>query len=284
MTKPSQANQDGFTFTDKDFHRLRGMVKQLTGINLSEQKRELVYGRLTRRLRALRFTTFKEYCDYLESNPDAELEHFTNAITTNLTSFFRENHHFEMLSTPPIRDWLLQRFTQNGRLRIWSAGCSTGEEPYSIAITLAETIPDVFNKNVKILATDLDTNVVATGRAGIYPENRIEGVSQDRVKKWFVQGAGELTGMVRVADKLRNMITFNQLNLMGDWPMKGPFDVIFCRNVLIYFDKPTQQKLFNRYADLLCQDGVLFIGHSETVAELCDRLDLVAKTQYRKLY
>lgn len=272
-----------FEFTDRDFTRLRDLVRQLTGISLSDQKRELVYGRLTRRLRALGIANFRDYCDFLEANLDHELEHFTNAITTNLTSFFRENHHFEMIAGEPLHGWLTRRLQENGRLRFWSAGCSTGEEAYSLAITLAETIPDVFNRDVKILATDLDTNVVATGRAGIYPENRIEALSGERKRTWFQKGSGDSTGMVKVADELRGMVTFNPLNLMGDWPMRGPFDIIFCRNVVIYFDKPTQATLFDRYANMLCDDGVLFIGHSETMAEICTRFDLVAKTMYRKL-
>ncbi len=272
-----------FTFTDKDFERLRGLVKELTGISLSEQKRELVYGRLTRRLRALGFSSFKDYCDFLEEHLDHELEHFTNAITTNLTSFFRENHHFELLANDPLHSWLMSRLGQNRKLRFWSAGSSTGEEAYSLAITLAETIPDVFNKDVKILATDLDTNVIATGRNGVYPENRIDALSTERKRKWFQRGGGNATGMVKVDDRLREMVTFNQLNLMADWPMRGRFDVIFCRNVVIYFDKPTQGVLFNRYADMLCDDGVLFIGHSETMADVCTRFDLVGKTMYRKI-
>ncbi len=273
-----------FEFTDRDFSRLRELVKHLTGISLSDQKRELVYGRLTRRLRALGLVSFRQYCDFLEDNLDQELEPFTNAITTNLTSFFRENHHFEMLGSEPLHGWLMQRLNRNGRLRLWSAGCSTGEEAYSLAITLAETIPDIFKQDIKILATDLDTNVVATGRAGVYPENRVEALSTQRKKAWFRRGAGEATGMVRVMDDLRQMVTFNPLNLMAEWPMKGPFDVIFCRNVVIYFDKPTQATLFDRYADMLCDDGLLFIGHSETMTEVCTRFDLVAKTMYRKLH
>lgn len=272
-----------FEFTDADFARLRVLVKEMTGINLSEQKRELVYGRLTRRLRALGIGSFRAYCDFLEANPDAELEHFTNAITTNLTSFFRENHHFEMLANEPLRSWLLQRLSTTGKLRCWSAGCSTGEEPYSLAITLAENIPNVFERDVRILATDLDTNVVATAATGVYPENRIESIDRERKAKWFARGTGSNAGMVRVSEKLRKMITFNQLNLMNDWPMRGKFDVIFCRNVVIYFDKPTQSVLFNRYADALCDDGVLFIGHSETMAEVCTRFDLIGKTMYRKI-
>lgn len=284
MTRSDRGALITFAFTDSDFSRLRALVKELTGISLSDQKRELVYGRLTRRLRALGFQAFKDYCDYLEENLDDELEHFTNSITTNLTSFFRENHHFELIANDPLKSWLLKRLGTNGKLRFWSAGCSTGEEAYSLAITLAETIPDVFNKNVKILATDLDTNVVATGRAGIYPENRIDALSTERKRQWFQRGGGASTGMVKVDDRLRNMVTFNQLNLMGPWPIKGTFDVIFCRNVVIYFDKPTQGVLFNRYADQLCEDGTLFIGHSETMADVCDRFDLIAKTMYRKLY
>ncbi len=272
-----------FKFTDADFSRLRVMVKEMTGISLSEQKRELVYGRLTRRLRALGFEAFHDYCNYLEENQDEELEHFTNAITTNLTSFFRENHHFQMLSDEPLRSWLMQRLSSNGKLRCWSAGCSTGEEPYSLAITLSEMIPNIRDRDVKILATDLDTNVVATAAAGVYPENRIDALDRERKNKWFSRGTGANTGMVRVSDQLRGMITFNQLNLMSEWPMKGKFDVIFCRNVVIYFDKPTQSVLFNRYADALCDQGALFIGHSETMSEVCTRFDLIGKTMYRKI-
>lgn len=280
MSNPSA---DGFHFTDRDFNKLRDLVKDLTGISLSDQKRELLYGRLTRRLRALGIQKFSDYCDYLEEHPDEEVEHFTNAITTNLTSFFRENHHFEMIAGQ-LRPWLLSRYQQNGKIRVWSAGCSTGEEPYSIAMTLAESIPDCFNKNVKILATDLDTNVVAKAASGIYADNRIEGLPRERVNKWFTKGSGTNAGNVKVSDKLRDMITFKSLNLMHGWPMRGPFDIIFCRNVVIYFDKPTQATLFDRYADMICEDGVLFIGHSETMADVCNRFELVGKTMYRKLF
>lgn len=283
MNSPASQASDGFVFTDSDFNKLRDTIKDIAGISLSDQKKELVYGRLTRRLRALRLQTFKEYLEYLEEHTDTELELFTNALTTNLTSFFRENHHFEMMATD-IHPWLLQRYQQTGRLRIWSAGCSTGEEPYSIAITIAESVPDAFSKNIKILATDLDTDVVAKAASGVYADNRIEGLPKERVKKWFVRGTGDKSGFVKVSDKLRDMITFKPLNLMHSWPMKGPFDVIFCRNVVIYFDKPTQAVLFDRYADMLCDSGVLFIGHSETMAEVCNRFELVGKTMYRKLY
>ncbi|TPW13583.1 MAG: chemotaxis protein methyltransferase CheR, partial [Halothiobacillaceae bacterium] len=178
--------------------------------------------------------------------------------------------------------YLLTQRKHLRKIRIWSAGCSTGEEPYSLAMTLAETLPTSPTWDVKILATDLDTNVLAKARAGLYGIERIESVNKNRVKRWFLKGAGEHEGCVKVASQLQEMIAFNQLNLMKEWPMQGPFDVIFCRNVVIYFDKETQARLFARYADLLANDGYLFVGHSESLFKVTDKFSLIGQTIYQK--
>jgi len=266
--------------SDEDFNSLRQLVSTYTGISLSDKKSELIYGRISKRLRALGLHCFGEYCDLLKNNPGDELEHFSNAVTTNLTAFFREAHHFEYLAQQVV-PLLLERYSSKRRLRIWSAGCSTGEEAYSIAMTLRESIPDIDKLDICILASDLDTNVLQVGAGGIYHEKSIEGLSDARRRRWFQRGKGQHNEMVRVAPELRNMITFKQLNLMDDWPMQGLFDVIFCRNVVIYFDKPTQRILFERFANVMHQEGHLFIGHSETLSKINDRFHLIDKTIYR---
>lgn len=270
-----------YDFTDADFNCLRRLVWTHTGISLSEHKRDLVYGRLSKRLRVHGLSRFKDYCALLESDAGEELEHFTNAITTNLTSFFREGHHFEYLAREVV-PMLLERYRENRRLRFWSAGCSTGEEPYSLAITLREAIPDINNRDVRILATDLDSRVVQSAMEGIYPQQRVEGMDRQRVKRWFRRGTGGHEGKVRMSQELRQLITFRQLNLMHDWPMRGLFDVIFCRNVVIYFDKPTQKILFERFAEVMQPASHLFVGHSESLHKVTDRFDLIGKTIYRK--
>ena len=271
-----------YDFTDADFAMLCGLVRKHTGIALSEHKRDLVYGRLSKRLRALGLSRFCDYCDLLESNPAQELEQFTNAITTNLTAFFRENHHFEYLQKT-LAPALLERYRRNKKLRIWSAGCSTGEEPYSLAMALRESIPDIDDRDIRILASDLDSNVVATGAEGIYPSQRIESLSHERKKRWFELGKGSNVGKVRVSQDLRKLVSFRQLNMLQDWPMSGKFDVVFCRNVVIYFDKATQKQLFERFANVMQPESTLCIGHSETLHNICDRFELAGKTIYRKL-
>jgi chemotaxis protein methyltransferase CheR len=282
MSVIAEQRQREFVFSDADFEYLRKLVESHTGISLSDAKRDLVYGRLSRRLRALGMRSFNEYCQLLDSDDDTELENFVNAITTNLTSFFREPHHFEFLANTALPALMKNR--QQRRLRIWSAGCSTGEEPYTLTIAVKEAIHSLDGWDVRILATDLDTDVVESGKTGIYREEKIEGLSRTRKKNWFRAGNGENKGKVRVSPELQNMITFKPLNLMNEWPMKGPFDVIFCRNVVIYFDKDTQKILFNRYADILADDGYLFIGHSEALYKVTDRFELIGKTIYRKRY
>ena len=270
-----------FDFKDSDFQRIRELVKELTGINLSEQKRDMVYSRLARRIRDVGLGSFADYLDLLGQAENDEIGNFVNAITTNLTSFFREQHHFDYLAKTVI-PYLCQQRQHERRIRVWSAGCSTGEEPYSLAMTFAEHMPVNENWDLKILATDLDTNVIATARAGLYAEERMTGVSNMRIKKWFLKGRGEHDGYLKVRPELQKMITFKQLNLMGDWPMKGQFDVIFCRNVVIYFDKPTQAVLFDRYANILKDDGTLFVGHSESLFKVTKRFELIGHTTYKK--
>lgn len=272
-----------FHFSDHDFTKIRDLVNRHTGISLSEAKRDMVYSRLARRLRRLDIGSFKDYCQLLEGGgADDELGHFTNAVTTNLTSFFREPHHFEHLGKKLLPELLRLKSTEK-RLRIWSAGCSTGEEPYSIAITLLENLPRNHDGwDVKILATDLDTNVLATASRGQYAEERMKNVDERRQRRWFRRGRGENNGLLQVKPELQELITFKQLNLMQEWPLKGPFDIIFCRNVIIYFDKPTQAVLMGRYADVMADHGKLFLGHSETLYRVTERFKLMGQTIYDK--
>ena len=272
-----------FEFTDRDFAFLREIVTGHSGIMLGEQKRQLVYGRLTRRLRQLRLDSFEQYCAYVEQHLDEELGELINAITTNLTSFFRENHHFEHLAESALPETMAHNAATR-RLRIWSAGCSTGEEPYSIAMTVSETLGSSLSGwDARILATDIDSQVVARAQAGVYQQDRIEGISPARQRRWFSLGTGPNSGKVRVNSDLQELLAFRQLNLLKDWPMRGPFDIIFCRNVVIYFDKDTQKTLFDRYADMLVPNGYLYVGHSESLHRISDRFKLIGKTIYQRI-
>lgn len=269
-----------FEYTQADFDFLRTLSNQHSGILVPDDKFDMFYSRLSKRVRLLGFNTFKEYCVYLKSQPEEEFTEFINAITTNLTSFFRENHHFEYLKRTVIPD-LLKRNSGSKQIKIWSAGCSTGEEPYSLAMTLKENVPGDWD--IKILATDLDTNVLATATAGVYAIERLTGIHGDRLQRWFQKGVGVQGNKVRVKAELRELVHFKQLNLMQDWPMRGFFDFIFCRNVLIYFDKETKAMLANRYAGLLKDGACLFIGHSESLHQLNCGLTLIGNTIYKKV-
>jgi chemotaxis protein methyltransferase CheR len=270
-----------FVFSDADFDALRKLVKELTGINLSEQKRELVYGRLARRLRALRLRTFADYRDLLASDGGKEIGELCNAITTNLTAFFRESHHFDYL-----REHVLQARAANRsasrRLRIWSAGCSTGEEPYSLAMTVIEALPGLRTWDIRILATDLDSDVLARAQRGIYAADRVRAIGPQRLSRFFVERRGHDGPCYEVVPELTSMIAFKQLNLMHSLPMKGPLDVIFCRNVVIYFDKDTQRELFARVAHLQRPGDLLFLGHSESLFKVSESYTPIGKTIYRR--
>jgi len=282
INNANEEREKEFHFSDKEFKFISKLVGERTGIVLSDAKRQMVYGRLSRRLRQLKLSKFSDYCDMLTSGHEGELIEFTNAITTNLTAFFRENHHFEYLKKTVLPE-LIRKKSHTKRLRIWSAGCSSGEEPYSIAMCVREALPRSAGWDVKILATDLDSNMVQRGKDGVYTAERVEGLTEARMKKWVKRGKGENADKVRMSQELRDLITFKELNLMHDWPIKGPFDFMFCRNVVIYFNKDTQRQLFDRYANLLADDAHLFIGHSESLNKVTDRFNLLGQTIYQKV-
>ena len=266
-------NAKVFEFTARDFARVRTLIYRQAGIALAESKQEMVYSRLARRLRAKGLNSFAEYLDRLEAGHDgAEWEAFTNALTTNLTAFFREEHHFPILAEH------LRKL--KGPASIWCSASSTGEDPYSLAMTACE-VYDTLTPPVTIVATDIDTNVLDTAAAGVYPEERVSKLSRDRLKRFFQRGVGERAGLVRVRPELRQLVTFKPLNLLASaWPINGQFDAIFCRNVMIYFDKPTQSKILTRFVPLMKPDGLLFAGHSENFLYACDAFKLRGKTVY----
>jgi chemotaxis protein methyltransferase CheR len=270
-----------FQFNDDDFEALRRLVKEMTGINLADSKRELVYGRVSRRLRALGLSSFGAYRAILESGDGSELVAFCNALTTNLTAFFRESHHFDYL-----RDSFLaprRNSARRGeRIRIWSSACSSGEEPYSIAMTIIETIPDWQNWDIKILATDLDSDILARAQRGVYAADRVKGMDPKRLGRFFAPTREGAEVSYAVVPELSKLITFRQVNLMHDLPMAGPLDAIFCRNVVIYFDKDTQRALFSRIARVQKPGDLLFLGHSETLFKVSDDYSLIGKTIYRR--
>ncbi len=275
--KPEAQNKLGtakeFEFTTRDFDRVRAIIYKRAGIALTDSKQEMVYSRLARRLRATGIVSFAKYLDDLEAGRmNDEWEAFTNALTTNLTSFFREAHHFPILSDHA-------RGLSN-HVSVWCSASSTGEEPYSIAMALCETF-NTLTPPVSIIATDIDTNVLGAAEKGVYPIDRLNKMDSARAKKFFLRGKGEQAGLVRVRPELRQLITFKQLNLLADsWPISGQFDVIFCRNVMIYFDKPTQAKILSRFVPLMKSDGLLFAGHSENFLYVSDSLKLRGKTVY----
>lgn len=270
-----------FPLTDADFTTIARILHEDSGILLSTSKSTLVYSRLAKRLRALGLASFKEYCSYIAGAEGAsERMTMLAALTTNVTHFFRENHHFEHLKThllPP----LLAEAKRGGRVRIWSAGCSNGHEPYSIALTILSLMPDAAEHDVKILASDIDPNVVAFARAGVYDETTLEAVPKDLRRRWFKPVSG--TGY-EVDDAMRELIAFRELNLIGEWPMKGSFDAIFCRNVTIYFDQPTREKIWYRFCRYMEPDAWLYIGHSERMTgSAAQYLTYAGTTAYRRM-
>jgi chemotaxis protein methyltransferase CheR len=272
------SNEREFSFSGSEFRFLAGLANERTGIVLSEQKKDMVYSRLVRRLRALKLNSFAEYCTLMQSEAgEEELGNLVNAITTNLTSFFREAHHFEHLHDAVLSPLMANPPAQK-RLRIWSAGCSAGMEPYSIAMTMKSAMKGAKGWDAKILATDIDTNMLNTGAAGEYAIEQHTNIPAQYRTDVLQSG-----NRIHMSDELRQMIAFKHLNLLEAWPMSGTFDAIFCRNVVIYFDKPTQAKLFNRMADLLVPNGWLYIGHSENLFKVCDRFELLGRTIYRKV-
>ncbi len=270
-----------FNFSTEDYAFLARLMKEKTGIDLGPSKQNMVYARLAKRLRKLHIPSFRAYCDFIASPEGVdELGATLNALTTNLTKFFRENHHFEHLGDQALTEIRARAVTGGRRLRIWSAGCSSGEEPYSIAITLRRAMPDIAQWDAKILATDIDTEMVRRGSEGIYNADALEGMAGDLRDKYFEPHG---PGKVRVRPELRQLVSFKHLNLMERWPMRGPFDVIFCRNVVIYFDKDTQRVLFDRYANMLVPGGFMYIGHSENLFGITERFKLLGRNIHRKI-
>lgn len=250
-------------FTEEQFEKIRQLVHQLAGIHLHDGKKELVKARLSKRMRQLQCANLDEYLDLVREDPTGrELVHMLDALSTNLTYFFREPKHFDFLRDEVLPP-LLEKKAK--KIRIWSAGCSSGEEPYSIAILLRETLPPSSAVDARILATDLSTRVLAVACQGEYREESFRETPSHLVQKYFTLIQRQPHRLYRVSPVLREMIHFARLNLMDPWPMRGPFDVIFCRNVMIYFDKPTQNRLINRFYDLLAPGGALLLGHSESL-------------------
>lgn len=255
-----------FLFTTEDFQKIAQILHSHAGIALAEGKAALVYSRLAKRLRSLGMRSFREYCALIEDARGVdERQAMMAALTTNVTRFFREPHHFDHLRDQVLPP-LLEKAKRGGRIRLWSAACSNGQEPYSMAITILAALPDAANLDVKILATDIDPNMIAEGRAGVYREEAVAPVPLELRRRWFKKVAGAQEALWEVADELQALVSFRELNLIGDWPMKGRFDAIFCRNVVIYFDEPTQERIWGRFAPLLNPGGTLYIGHSERVS------------------
>ncbi|WP_437611980.1 protein-glutamate O-methyltransferase CheR [Erwinia sp. V71] len=259
--------------SDTHFKRISQLIYQRAGIVLADHKREMVYNRLVRRLRTLNIDDFGRYLALLEHDPNsAEWQAFINALTTNLTAFFREAHHFPILAE--------QAKKRNGSFNVWSTAASTGEEPYSIAMTLAETLgagPGKF----QVHATDIDTQVLEKAQSGIYRQEELRTLSPQQLQRFFLRGTGPHTGMVRVRSDLASSVTYAQLNLLApEWALPGPFDVIFCRNVMIYFDKETQEKILRRFVPLLKPGGLLFAGHSENFSQISKEFYLRGQTVY----
>ena len=264
-----------FVFSSADFERVRALIYKHAGISLSPVKQDMVYSRLARRLRARGDRTFAEYLDRAEREPE-EWETFVNSLTTNLTSFFREAHHFDILAER------LKKHAGRGPVRIWCSAASTGEEPYSLAITACEAF-NTMTPPVQIVATDIDTNVLATAEKGVYGMDRVDRLSKERMQRFFLKGTGAQAGFARVRPELQRLIEFKRINLLDTrWALQGPFDHMFCRNVMIYFDKPTQHAILKRFVPLLKLDGLLFAGHSESFLHAADLFRSLGRTVYER--
>ena len=249
-----------FTFTDSDFAKVRTLIHRRAGISLGDQKRQMVYSRLSRRLRELGIAEFAAYLAMLESgNDESEWQAFINSLTTNLTSFFREAHHFPVLAEHVRK--------AKEPVTIWCAAASTGEEPYSLAITLIEALGEQKAASARIIATDIDTAVLEKAAAGVFTLEQVERMSPERLRRFFNKGTGGNAGRVRIKPEVAQLVKFSRLNLLDtSWAVKEPVDAIFCRNVMIYFDKPTQNNILERFLPLLKQGGLLFAGHSENAS------------------
>ena len=269
---------------EQEFRLISDLVYKHCGINLHDGKKELVRARLAKRLREGNFPSFSDYIRYVLEDPTGqEFSILVDSLSTNLTKFFREDQHFEYLRSQFLPRALAAKQARHDlRIRGWSAGCSTGEEPYSIAITLLEAIAGKGRWDVKLLATDVSTRVLERAQEGIYEKGRVDPIPLPLRSKYLIRRQGRDADVYEVAASLRSVVLFRYLNLIEDWPVKGPLDFVFCRNVMIYFDKPTQGRLINRYYDLLASGGVLFTGHSESLTGIEHKFRYVQPTIYSK--
>ncbi len=284
-TSPDEVLASGeYPLTRRDLSEIAAMIYADAGISLNESKASLVYSRLSKHIRALGLSGFRDYCALVSSPAgSAERREMLSHLTTNFTRFFRENHHFDHLRDE-VLPGLLARAKAGGRVRIWSAACSDGQEPYSIALTVLALMPNAADFDFKILATDIDPKILGLARAGAYDEAALETISPAMRKQWFQEVDVQGRRKFQIDDRVKRLITFNELNLLAQWPFKGMFDVIFCRNVVIYFDEPTQTKIWTRFAGQLHESGHLYIGHSERVSgEAKHVFDNIGITTYRYL-
>lgn len=270
-----QGRELEFDWTDADFGRVQTLICERAGISLHEGKHAMVYSRLSRRLRETGHQSFRAYLSSLEAGDGAEWQEFVNALTTNLTSFFREAHHFELLAShlrarPGVHPW-----------RLWCSASSTGEEPYSIAMTAVEALGE--RREFSLIASDIDSKVLVTASQGVYGVDGLKGISAERLSRFFLKGRAGNTGLARVKPSLQSRVRFVNVNLIrGDWPFKDLFDVVFCRNVMIYFDPPTQRRVLERIHRAMCPGGLLFVGHAENFSESRDLFVLRGKTVYER--
>ncbi len=271
---PSRDGMRQFPLSDEEFNRVRELAYQMAGISLGPHKRDMVYSRLVRRLRALGMESFRDYLALVERG-GGEKQSFINALTTNLTYFFREEHHFPLL----VRH-VKERASRGGGVRLWSAAASTGEEPYSMAMAVVDAFGSM-SPPVRLLATDLDTDVLNRAQAGVYPMESVNRLSPEMLRRFFLRGTGRFNGQARVRPELQRLITFRSLNLLADrWEVEAPVDAIFCRNVMIYFDKATQRRVLERFTEVLAPDGLLFMGHAESLQQASDLVRPLGQTVY----
>jgi chemotaxis protein methyltransferase CheR len=275
LDAPGEAGRE-FAWTSGDFSRIKDLIYRHAGISLHEGKHAMVYSRISRRLRETGHRSFKDYLDWLEHHDGPEWQEFVNALTTNLTSFFRENHHFVELARQvrergPDHDW-----------KVWCAAASTGEEPYSIAITLADVLG--IGGRFRIWASDIDTKVLQTAARGVYKIDGLKNLTQDQLRRYFLKGKGKNEGLARVKPELQRHLQFLTLNLIEDsWPLRESFDIVFCRNVMIYFDNVTQRQVLARIHRLMQPQGTLFVGHAENFTDARQLFTLRGKTVYERV-
>lgn len=277
MARPEE---DDLFLSERDFTFLKDIVHQKTGISIDQTKKYLLQGRLSSRLRELGIDNINGYLTWLRSNLETELEHLANAITTNTTSFFRHDYQFDFL-TKYLR--IKEKIIKTNGLRIWSAACSSGQEPYSIAWTVMHNLKPESIPKVRILATDIDSNVLSKASTGVYPTEQLTELSERYIKSGFLRGTGNHSGYAKVKPEIRALVEFRRVNLIEKWPFKSHFDIIFCRNVCIYFDKNTQSALFERFAAIQKEGGYLLTGHAESIPDSCDKYKPINKSIYKKI-